>query len=254
MKRLYSTLAIIVVVAMCLLCSIGCKENMTGNPQVGNISGVVILFDTTQNEMASNGGVSVEIEGTNYRAVSDSTGFWILHNVPASTYSLKFSKEGFATVKNMSVSLVGGGTVWTGLLGMGRLIQFAAILDSLIVVYTGTTGDTLGYLGVSGRFTSSLSTSYSYQYVYIMLSASPNPDCNDPSTYLDSFFGEIETNNSKFTYYFMASVLNVLPKNQKIYVSAVPIGGNGSYTNVNNGRTYYANLGVRSNPLSFVMP
>ena len=103
--------------------TIGCESEIdmpVGNLLSGNISGIVNLYDTTYAVAASHlpykinnkAGVTVSIEGTPFKTLSDSAGKWTFNDVPAGTYILLFEKEGFGRRKVYNVQHVGNGTLY----------------------------------------------------------------------------------------------------------------------------------------------
>src|SRR5688500_3977107 len=81
------------------------SENPAADQMKGNIIGYVTYYDTVYTDFVSNdrrkilSGAAVQVEGTPFSAVSDSNGRWEIHGLPAGTYSVTCSKEGYATVK-----------------------------------------------------------------------------------------------------------------------------------------------------------
>jgi hypothetical protein len=91
----------------------GCKTTTeitsVAPTSTGQIVGYVGLEEMDCTPSKSFAGVNVEILGTNTKAVSDSTGRFILDSVPAGYYSISFSKPGFSEYIQGRVEFVGAG-------------------------------------------------------------------------------------------------------------------------------------------------
>lgn len=94
----------------------GCKDSnttqiiYTNDGKPGTIVGKVALIDSTYAYLKDASGVEVTIEGTPYKAVTDSNGKWSITNVLPGTYYLFFKKDGFALKKDGAIKFAGNGT------------------------------------------------------------------------------------------------------------------------------------------------
>ncbi len=77
--------------------------------ETANIHGRVELVQGYSPLAPPFSGVTVALEGTGYSAVTDDSGYFILHNVPTGTYNVRFSKPGYGDVRWMSTTVTGGG-------------------------------------------------------------------------------------------------------------------------------------------------
>ena len=74
----------------------------------GTLSGRAGLYNY-QTFATLHGGITVSVDGTNYKAVTDSTGLWTIRDLPAGIYTLRYSKEGYSTITFSNQQFVGGG-------------------------------------------------------------------------------------------------------------------------------------------------
>ena len=133
-----------------LLASCGGEDpNDPGNRLSGILSGDVELVDEYGLKLADYGGVSVSVEGTSYTTTTNSEGYWRFDELPAGTYILKFTREGFAENRLYNQQFVGGGHLYTGTDQMYRLPSFsitslnAYLSDTAHQHYPQQTGDTI---------------------------------------------------------------------------------------------------------------
>lgn len=111
----------IVVGASLLLAS--CGENLLnrleGNHgrKTGTVSGSVALYDrtgTSRNAPEMHGGVTVSLEGTGFRTVTDADGSWAIAGVPQGIYTVSFVREGYSPEKIFSYQFIGSGRANVG--------------------------------------------------------------------------------------------------------------------------------------------
>ena len=118
----------------------GCKDSTNvntsgGGTLVGDLKGRVSLLDQNGNQISNGRDVLVSCEGTSYSAITDSTGFWVIHNLPTRTYSVAYTKDGFDTMKVTSYTFVGGGTQWLEGLSIVQHPTFEVVLDAVAAKY-----------------------------------------------------------------------------------------------------------------------
>ena len=71
------------------------------------VAGYVILEGALDNECY---GIDVYIPGTSFMAKTDDSGKYAISNVPEGTYNLRFEKDGYASIKSDSFTIVSNGT------------------------------------------------------------------------------------------------------------------------------------------------
>ncbi|HET9135862.1 MAG TPA: hypothetical protein VFO76_04435 [Candidatus Kapabacteria bacterium] len=96
-----------------LLPFVGCSDSDTTNSSTdltGNLKGIIGAIDS--NGVATERtGFKVELIGTSYSTVTDSTGYWEINNIPTRTYIIKYSKAGYQPYKSQ-FAFLGGSTIW----------------------------------------------------------------------------------------------------------------------------------------------
>lgn len=81
----------------------------TGN---GTLVGKVYITNPFGEWTANHSGVTLELEGTTLRTVSDSAGMWAINDIPPGTYVLLIKKEGYITKKKFNVIIAGKGIIY----------------------------------------------------------------------------------------------------------------------------------------------
>ena len=85
-------------------------EVVPSNP-AGILEGMVVLYDEFGNQLSNYSGAIVTLDSTSYTTTTDSTGKYILKNVPTNTYyNFTFSKAGYGSYHypNYLFALTGG--------------------------------------------------------------------------------------------------------------------------------------------------
>jgi len=90
----------------------GCSDSSTNSGSIpGDIIGTINqVDDTLYHAMPDKSGVQVSLVGTPYSDVSDLSGRWHLTNVPAGTYTIRFTKEGYVSKTRQNLVFGGNGT------------------------------------------------------------------------------------------------------------------------------------------------
>lgn len=110
MKTLSVRIVLLLIPLLAL--ATGCGDPPTSsneNRLSGTLHGKVELYDMRGNPLADHSGVKVTAEGTSYQAVTGADGIWQIKDLPAGTYNLRFSKDGFNDHRIISYGFVGGG-------------------------------------------------------------------------------------------------------------------------------------------------
>ena len=77
----------------------------------GTMEGFVALYDEFGNALKSSAGVAVTLDSTPYTATTDSTGKYVLKNIPINaSYNFTFSKTGYVTWHYAGFQFLTGGT------------------------------------------------------------------------------------------------------------------------------------------------
>jgi hypothetical protein len=190
---------------------------------VGDMVGYVSLYDSTyfnfENYIpnTNSSGVTISLDGMPFKTMSDSTGRWMMKNIPAAIYNIAYNKPGFATEKQISYPFIGNGT---GFIGKINLYQVPILHPSLVIrpfadgkegiikdtFYININGDTVIYRKQDSIFTHNgvavftgsasesnngeMSISFS-----LFLGKTPNLDPRDPNSYITKLLPSDYTNN-----------------------------------------------------------
>lgn len=101
----YKTIILLSISILVITASCSEKDESTE----GDIIGYVFGFDEYGRKFEDHSGISIYTEpGRKYSAVTDINGRYVLNNVLNGTYNLSFEKEGFATMKKIGLSHLGG--------------------------------------------------------------------------------------------------------------------------------------------------
>jgi hypothetical protein len=130
-----------IFVLIMLIVAIGCKDSSnttvvnSGSDITGTLKGLIMLYDSSGQLVSDKSGVRIELVGTNFSAVTDTGGLWVIENLPSRTYDLKFSKAGYSTIMGQ-ISFLGGSTLWYGdptyPLQLSQPAVFTITLDAVI--------------------------------------------------------------------------------------------------------------------------
>jgi hypothetical protein len=93
------------VAAVCLM--ISCKKDPPPEPE-GDITGAVIVYDSTGTALSDHSGVIVTIDSLGLKDTTDANGDYHFSNVPAATYNFSYSKAGYGTYRIIGQVHAGG--------------------------------------------------------------------------------------------------------------------------------------------------
>jgi hypothetical protein len=104
--------ALLLAVASFSGCSDDPATSGTNNSGLGTLVGKVYICNPFGEWTVNHSGVTLELEGTNFRTVSDSAGMWTINDIPPGTYILLIKKEGYVTNKKFNIIIAGKGTFY----------------------------------------------------------------------------------------------------------------------------------------------
>jgi hypothetical protein len=250
----------------------GCSDDTPSSQQLtGKLKGTVVLYDTHGNRVADRSGVLIQAEGTSYSTRTDAGGNWTLDNIPTQTYSLEFTKDGYAPYKNTSYSFVGGGTVlYRDTVYLSQLMPYTVVIDSVYAAYNDWpyyTYEDLGY--VSGHITGADIADIDKLNVAVYISTTPTVYIPDVTTTLGgalinttSLSDGVSLTASGSTILFSARGWQIcgpegwIQHGRKVYLQAKAYTKNSArgYLDVNSGKWIEPDTGRLSNVVEVVIP
>jgi hypothetical protein len=87
-----------------------CTTQTIAPGETADINGRVLLAKSEWEMTPPFSGVTVSVEGTNFSAVSDDSGYFYFQGVPSGTYNVDFTKPGYGEIREMSITVTGGGS------------------------------------------------------------------------------------------------------------------------------------------------
>jgi hypothetical protein len=254
MQSNMSVRIVLLALLLWLICStlVGCKEGPAG-PQgppgstlSGDLSGFAFLLDYNLRQLTDHSGILVQLEGSQIQTTTSANGKWILANIPTGTYTIKFSKSGYGTLKEISYQFVGGGRVF---LGSRYLNQVAPYYVSNL-----TASVAFGTVLLSGNYTGTLPL-YPKGMFFVGTTSSVS---SDPSTYLGASFSYAFFGDTLFYAQIDSSAFHYWGLQAGTTAYLVAYGGyswESKYPDTATGRYYYTALNpTRSNVVSVVVP
>jgi hypothetical protein len=208
--KILSLLFLVIVIAGCSDSNNSATSTSAGS-STGDLLGTMQLSDSRGRNMADGSGVTVQVEGTSFSAVSDVNGNWVIHNLPTKTYAITFSKPNFYTRRNPSYTFVAGAPVryqdyppyYPGQLIsptlLGELPQFTVSLDAVTMpiktekvdsfnrkTFTYTNGKVFAHTSDNVPDTAVI-------YMYLIISKKPELHIEDSTSYLLMVFATGQT-------------------------------------------------------------
>jgi hypothetical protein len=167
------------IALVAVLAGSGCKSDSpsaTSDALTGTFRGKVFLYTEQGGYAQNSSGVTVQIEGTPYSAITDSTGSWEIKNLPTRTCSISFSKLGYLTWKNTSYVFIGGGILSYGQVYLKPTTKYQVTLDAILLPAGYNAGNIYGH--VSPKLPSGV-----YLRVSYLASHKPTMNIDDSTTY-----------------------------------------------------------------------
>ncbi len=204
-----------------------------GKPILTTLRGYCAAYDTTftyYRLLLSDGiGTTVELEGTNFRTKTDAAGLWMLKDIPAGSYSIRFSRPGFSTMRLPEMQC-NGGEITTVPVAITRLAGFYPFSEFYPV------GNTNNYsVAISARFGPPDRNGYNKyapnneQGLLLLLSVDSTASPYRPESYLDAYATLNNNSGSNGLYdglndniYFKPLLNKGVTPGSYIYISGFP--------------------------------
>jgi len=241
----------------------GCSTTSVQPVSTGQIVGTVELHEMDCSASTSSAGVTVQILGTKFTAVSDSSGTFKFDDIPGGYYSFQFSKPGFTTYVQSSVPFIGSGTLeeyvngqlirindWKTTLSPPTISKFAAYPPPDSGFLFNFPSGFANVLDSSGNFVDFRSGGY----IILYFSKSPAINYMDTGTYFTT--SEATTSGNNNVYLFPKYVHD----GDTVYFVGYPLSncyaGQNQYTYYvgDTLKTGYAGYGPPSNTGKVVLP
>lgn len=231
----FAVLMALVLSAVLLGCETEGPQGPAGPVLTGDLIGFAVLTDLNGTQLTDRSGVTVTAEGTNVSDVSDSSGRWVLVNLPTGTYTIAYSKTGYGTRKLMGYQFVGGGETLFGTTSLYQIPGFTV---------TGLSATPSGdNVSVSLTLAGVLPAASRIVRVFIGSSAAVS---SDPKNYLSTFSMGIPSTSTTTTIevpsqpYFHSYGITT---GQTAYLVAYVEGaGSGSYFDLETGRYWFSSI------------
>lgn len=273
--KILTSLILLVILASCSDSNTATTSTSGGGGSAGDFIGTMRLSDYRGRIMADQSGVTVQIEGTSFSAVSDASGNWVIHNLPTGNYAISFSKPNFCTRRNPSYSFVGGSaparyrdpysnsgnTILP--IDLGELPKFTVTLDAITmpVLITKDTGSKKYSYWVSGRVfahTSANTPDSTNVGMFLIISKQPDLRIEDTSSYISMTYSNAQnkattdsTVNLAADLYYPAQQLKGVQPGDVVYFKAYPvINGIYQFNSITNKIEILGNGPTPSNVLS----
>jgi hypothetical protein len=266
----------------------GCKDSSTNSGSIpGDIIGTIYqVDDTLYQPMSDKSGVNVSFVGTPYSTLSDSTGKWHLTNIPAGTYTIRFSKGGYVSLTRQNLVFGGNGTFFYNAAGNSGytamypisnlfpniilrpfedLVQFNYLRDTIWGGSHHSVYDTIiTKLGVA-TFSSRSQFMYNGQAVFgaIFFGKNETIDPGDPTSSLYSIINYYDNKNdssgvANFVVHRSDLLQSGFSENEIVYCCAFAFAYNNNYdswVDANTGRDAYSGFSPHHSEVkSFILP
>jgi hypothetical protein len=239
------------ILALLILASLmftGCEKSETGPGLKGTIKGRVSTFNEFGYQTFDNNSISIQLEGSDplISDVSDDTGRYEIKDIPAGTYNLVLSKEGYGNYIMQGFQVVGGNEplyLYTSLIEKSS----TAIEDLTMEVVNDSEIYVKGI--VTHRHNELWSSSPAI--VFFIHKANNPSEVNYLQTQQVLFRGDSGTQLSSALFLDRA----LFPSGSKIFVIAYGRAMfDTMYYDILSNRYYYTNLGTGSNIATITIP
>ncbi|MEI8074186.1 MAG: carboxypeptidase regulatory-like domain-containing protein [Bacteroidota bacterium] len=254
-----------IVIAATLL--LGCAKNsdhhaiivpdvIQANNTRGNIAGVIYLYDEDGIRMGDNGYVTVSIDNSTVSTTTDASGKFQLDSIPAGTYDITYSRNGFGSGKIMGLYHAATNHATTMITKNESMAMNSTLAISNLVVQAFEPA--VQQLGVNGFHIVPVfdNPSGKEKWVHLFFSDNSGVDASNfqAETKIKVSGSAAQLNNYNLTTNWFEGL--GFQKGQTIYVKAY---GDSfladAYTNPLTNQTVFPSLSTKpSNTVSFVIP
>jgi hypothetical protein len=263
---------------------------------VGDMVGFVDLYDSTYTSyiygiVSGHEGAVVSLDGTPFHTTTDSLGKWTLKNIPAGTYNISITKDGYALIKEVAYKFIGNGTDY---LGRFTLLKIPLLHPEIVIrpfhdyysygwhdtLYVTSYGDTIKYSRDStfhplaaATFTGKIDENISYgnigsRQMSFYLGKTDHIDPLDPNSFIynsgpmesNAYSNKSLTSPDLYEINFFKDSLTALgfKSGDRIFIAAYVCTWPckyAYYTDINTGKTIYTGFSpAHSGVQNFILP
>jgi hypothetical protein len=221
-----------------------------------NITGTIFLYDEDGTKLSNNGYVTVSIDNSTVSTTTDASGKFHLDSIPAGTYDISYSRDGFGTGKIMGLYHAATNHATTVISKNESMAMNSTLAISNVVVQAFDPA--LQQFGVSGFHIVPVfdNSGEKEKWVHLFFSDNNNVSSSNyqAETKIKASGAATQMNNFNLTSAWFES--QGFQKGQAIFVKAYVDGFLADeYTNPLNNQTVFPSLSTKpSSVVSFVIP
>jgi hypothetical protein len=225
---------------LAILMTSGCSDPASPGSQLptGTLVGNVTLY-RIKGQITDHSGIKVTLEENGMTTVTDKFGEFRFDDVPTSTYTVIYEKEGYGPMKQPMVSFLGGSIVRIANISMSAIPRCGTVFDDVRQV------DTF-YVEAHARPTcSDLDSQSSFIYDFVLFAFSNSPDVSaEPEKHKFAIIGNTPAPRGTASIYVTKQQLEqYLNIDDSIYVAAFNVGG-GGWVDPLTQRTFYTSYNL----------
>jgi hypothetical protein len=232
-------------------------SDTTGPAGTGSITGDIALVKVNGLQPMRRDSVTVSIDSTSFKTVSDSTGSWTIPNLGPGTFNFTFSRSGYATTKVMQFGFAGTGTKVLGTVNLCQPPSF-----SVADLWHWVSADSNRIrLGIKLNDTTVSDSNIPYRVFLFfgtdsLVSSNPSHYVGVSTNNVMAFEKGIDSTSITLTASTLVNFSFV--EGNAVYIAAYAANAgstNSAYTDPATGRAVYVNINpVKSNVLKVIVP
>ena len=242
---------VLIVFISQLLYSCGGSIGSTGISNVveqplptATVQGSVVLYNEAGGIVSNASGVTVSVDSTTYTTTTDSSGVYVLKNVPQEEYTITYSKNGYSIYKNINANITAGKAPITYSPVSLYAPSTTYITNLAVAPYNGASGAYNFYGIVNPSGTKAFPKNVA---IFMGLSSTVSPTNYMAFVQATADSSVLNVNSNLYTYFASGST---------VYMVAYGITTFNSYTNPASGfPVYYGGVGATpSNVFPVTLP
>ena len=234
MKKILVTISLVLLLFACTKNTYNTELLPTPS---ATIAGKVLLYDSSGNALTNLEGAAVSLDSTPYSATTDSTGKYVIKNIPAGLYTFTFSKAGYSTHKVFNVNVLGAKTTEP------EPIQSLFMPSNVVANISQITlfnGNGVNMFNIGGSLVSQSVINVNTVVVFVSASSSVSS-----ANYTTSIvINDVKALGNSFGSFFNPSLY--FSSGSTLYFTAYATSAKTFYTDPTTGKTVYEGLGAPS--------